>query len=111
MLLTPTAETIPLTTDRHQVIRVGQTRVTLQTVIAAFWEGATAEEIAQQYPALELADIYAVLAYYLRHRPAVDAYLQQMSAHAQTVKQKNETNFNPVGLRERLLARQVQPTK
>ena len=39
-----------------------------------FAEGATAEEIAQQHPTLALADIYAVLSYYLRRREEADAY-------------------------------------
>ena len=36
---------IPLKTDSEGVVRVGNTRITLDTVIAAFKEGATAEEI------------------------------------------------------------------
>lgn len=58
MLLVPTAEPIPLVADANGVIRVGRTRVTLDTVITAFLEGATAEEIREQYPSLQLSDIY-----------------------------------------------------
>jgi hypothetical protein len=50
MVLAPTTEIIPLTADAHGVLRIGHTRVTLDTVLAAFAEGATAEEIVQQYP-------------------------------------------------------------
>ncbi len=42
-----TIETLPLTTDPAGVIRVDQTRVTLDTIVAAFIEGATAEEVVQ----------------------------------------------------------------
>ena len=52
MVLVPTTEVIPLTVDAHGVLRVGNTRVTLDTVLAAFADGATAEEIVQQYPSL-----------------------------------------------------------
>lgn len=55
-------ERVPIQTDADGVIRVGGTRVTLDTVIAAFDAGATAEEIAQQYPSVALADIYLVIA-------------------------------------------------
>jgi uncharacterized protein (DUF433 family) len=48
----------------------------LDTVIQAFTDGATAEEIAQQYPSLSLADIYQVNGYYLRSPSDVEAYLQ-----------------------------------
>ena len=53
---------MPLQTDADGVIRVGGTRVTLETVVEAFQQGATAEEIVQQYPSLALAEVYAVLA-------------------------------------------------
>jgi len=49
MTLTITTETVPLVTDVDGVIRVGKTRVTLDTVISAFLDGATAEEITHQY--------------------------------------------------------------
>ena len=49
------AEPIPLEADGEGVVRVGGTRVTLDTVVAAFNEGATAEEIVYQYPSLDLA--------------------------------------------------------
>lgn len=89
------------------MIRVGETRVTLATVISAFKDGATAEEIAQQYPALELADIYAVIAYYLRQRAEVETYLQQHQEQADQIRRKNESRFDPSGVRERLLARRT----
>ena len=71
------AEPIPLEADGEGVVRVGGTRVTLDTVVAAFNEGATAEEIVYQYPSLDLADVYAVIAYYLQRRPEVEAYLRR----------------------------------
>ncbi|MDW8320124.1 MAG: DUF433 domain-containing protein [Armatimonadota bacterium] len=98
-------QTVPLTTDSDGVIRVGGTRVTLDTVISAFLDGATAEEIVYQYPALELADVYAVIAYYLRHRDEVDVYLQRRREQAKQVCAQNEARYDPAGVRERLLAR------
>ena len=98
-------EIIPLQTDADGVVRVGNTRVTLDTVIGAFLDGASAEEIVCHYPVLVLADIYAVIAYYLRHRSAVDAYLQQRKLQSENIRSQNETRFDPSGVRERLLAR------
>jgi hypothetical protein len=51
-----------------RVIRVKGTRVTLDTLIGAFKRGATPEEIVQGYTALSLAEVYAVITFYLRHR-------------------------------------------
>src|SRR5919109_103381 len=105
MALVVTAQPIPLTTDSDGVVRVGNTRVTLDTIVAAFREGATPETIAQQYPSLALADVYAVIGYYLNHRPEVHAYLQQREQDANRIRQENEARFDPDGVRERLLAR------
>ncbi len=102
LLLTPS---MPLRIDADGVVRVGRTRVTLDTVIAAFREGCTAEEIAEQYPSADLADVYATIAYYLRDRAAVEAYLTEREAFAKDVRRQNEARWSPFGLRERLLAR------
>lgn len=105
MVLQIASEPLPLKADPDGVVRVGGTRVTLDTVIAAFNEGATPEEIAQQYPSLQLADVYAVIGYYLHRRTEADAYLHQRREQAQQVRQQNEGRFTPAGIRERLLAR------
>ncbi len=99
-------EPVPLSVDDDGVVRVAGTRVTLDTVVMAFEQGATAEEIAQQYPSLHLADIYAVIGFYLRHRATVGAYLQSRQEQAQAVRAQNEGRTDPRGIRERLLARQ-----
>src|SRR5712691_4465722 len=97
MVLAPTTEIIPLTADAHGVLRIGNTRVTLDTVLAAFADGATAEEIVQQYPSLHLADVYSVIGYYLRHTADVDAYLHQRRAQREAIRQQSETRFDPQG--------------
>jgi uncharacterized protein (DUF433 family) len=105
MSLLVAAEPMPLATDADGVVRVGGTRVTLDTLVAAFQEGATAEAIAEQYPSLSLADVYTAIGYYLRHRAEVDAYLGRRRQQAAQVRQENEAKFNPVEIRDRLLAR------
>jgi uncharacterized protein (DUF433 family) len=107
MTLATTTEVIPIQVDANGVARVGGTRVTLDTVIAAFSEGATAEEIAQQYPSLNLADIYYVIGYYLRRPAEVEAYLRQRKTQADIVRKQNESRFDPQGVRDRLLARRA----
>jgi uncharacterized protein (DUF433 family) len=101
-------EPVPLAADRDGVMRVGGTRVTLDMVVAAFREGATAEEITQQYPSLQLADVYAVIGYYLRHQPEVDDYLRERRARGDEVRRSNEVWFDPAGVRDRLLARHTR---
>lgn len=102
---TETTERVPIHTDADGVIRVGGTRVTLDTVVAAFDAGATAEEFVQQYPSVALADVYSVIGYYLRHPSEVRAYVTQRQHQSAEVRQQNEQRFDPSGIRERLLAR------
>ena len=99
------AEPVPLKADADGVVRVGKTRVTLDSLVAAFEEGATAEEIVDQYPSLHLADVYAVVSYYLRRRADVEAYLSQRRQEANNIRKQNESRFGPSGVRDRLLAR------
>jgi uncharacterized protein (DUF433 family) len=105
MILTVVAERAPLNTDSEGVVRVGGTRVTLDTVVRAFQDGATPETIVDQYPSLDLGDVYLVLGYYLRHRDEVNSYLEQRRQSSAAVRRENEARFSPVGVRERLLAR------
>lgn len=102
-----TTEIAPLEVDATGVVRISGTRVTLETVIAAFKDGATAEEIVQQYPSLALADVYFVIGHYLRHSEEVDTYLLQRKAQADALRKQNETRFDPQGIRDRLLARRA----
>ena len=96
---------LPLKLDKTGIVRVGGTRVTLDTVVRAFVRGATAEEIAQQYPSLMLSDIYVTISYYLQNREVVEKYLEKRRKHAQAVKKENQKRFDQSGIRERLLAR------
>jgi uncharacterized protein (DUF433 family) len=102
-----TIDTIPLAMTADGVIRVSGTRVSLETLVAAFREGATPEEIAQQYPSLPLGDIYEVIGYYLRHPEEIEPYLTANAARAAETRAVNEARFDPAGIRERLLARRT----
>jgi uncharacterized protein (DUF433 family) len=105
MSLLVATEPMPLTTDADGVVRIGGTRVTLDTVVTAFRQGATAETMAEQYPSLSLADVYTALGYYLRHQAEVDAYLRRRLDQADQVRRENEARWTPIGIRDRLLAR------
>ena len=105
MSSTDATERVPIRTDADGVIRVGGTRVTLDTLVFAFNDGATPEEMAQQYPSVALVDVYSVITYYLRNQTEVCSYLEKRSEQAAQVRRNNEKRFNPSGIRDRLLAR------
>jgi uncharacterized protein (DUF433 family) len=95
----------PLRVDEDGVVRVGGTRVTLDTVVSAYLDGVSPEEIVDRYPSLSLAAVYGVISYYLHHRPQVDAYLREREQQAAAVRRENEARFDPRGVRERLMGR------
>ena len=108
MSLTPEAQPVPLQESEGGVIRVGGTRVTLDTVVTAFLIGSTPEEIVIGYPSLTLEDIYATIAYYLRNRAVVDAYLAERTSARTAAQAEVERRFDPTGVRARLLARKSE---
>jgi uncharacterized protein (DUF433 family) len=105
-----TIETIPMVTGADGAIRVSGTRVTLDSILLAFDDGATAEEIAEQYAAVPLADIYCLIGYCLRHAGEMEEYLGRRRRESLEVRQQNEARWRPDGVRERLLARRPNRT-
>ncbi len=99
---------VSLRTDADGTVRVGSTRVTLDTIVGAFSEGLTAEEIAQQYPAVSLSDVYAAIAFYLRHQDEVRACLSERKETSRRLQAEAETRSSPMGFRARLLARRPE---
>ena len=93
MALAAIQEAPPLITDDHGVVRVGGTRVTLDVVVHAYDAGASPEEIVQSFPTLKLPDVYATIAYLLRHRGEVDAYLAEQAAEAEAIRRTIEERY------------------
>lgn len=108
MTLTIALEPAPIEIDAHGVVRVAKTRITLDTVVTAFLEGCTAEEIGEQYTSLQLSDVYLVIGYYLRHRDEVHTYLAERQRQSALVRHEAEQRFDPIRIRDRLLARRNQ---
>jgi uncharacterized protein (DUF433 family) len=97
----------PLRNDLGGAVRVGPTRVTLDTVIGAYNDGLAPEEIVNHCPSLNLAEVYLTVGYYLQHRAAVDAYLEWRRLEAEELRKEIERRWDPTGVKERLLARRA----
>jgi uncharacterized protein (DUF433 family) len=95
MIKIPAALGVPLTTDEHEGIRVSGTRVTLDTLIGYYHQGQTPEDLHEGFPTVPLADLYAVVAYYLANRAEVDIYLQQREAEGERIQQEWEARYPP----------------
>lgn len=87
--------TVPLRTDEHGIIRVGNTRVTLEVILARYEQGNTPEAIHEGFPSVELTDIYAVIAYALAHEDEVQMYLEQRDAEIDKLQKTIEAEMSP----------------
>ena len=102
------AEPVPLISDADGDC-VSGTRITLDTVVSAFGDGATRRGDRAAASSLRLGDVYAILTFYIRRRPDIDVYVRQRRRDAESAREENESRFDPEGIRERLLARRVEP--
>ncbi len=98
------AEPPPLRADDGGVLRVGSSRVSLDLVVEQYENGMTPEGMVRAYDTLQLADVYAVIAYYLRHHGDVQAYLKRRGEETAALRAKIEAEQPRVG-RDELLAR------
>lgn len=104
--LTLEKETPPLRLEESGAVRVGNSRVLLELVIWAFQDGATPEVIVEQYPTLNLADVYSTVGYYLRHQEAINVYLASRDQQAKAIREKlAKVQPDSSQIRARLLAR------
>src|SRR3954454_11316654 len=81
----------PLRLDEGGAVRVGNSRVSLDLVVEQYENGMTPEDMVRAYDTLVLADVHAVIAYYLRHRDDVRSYLKQREEEAAVLRAKIET--------------------
>ena len=102
--MTIQAEAPPLKMDSDGTIRVGGTRVTLESVIELYKDGYTAERLGEAFLSLSLGDIHTVIGYYLRHRDEVEAYLQRQQREADDIRRQVEAMPGNPELRQRLQA-------
>ena len=103
------AEPPPLRVESG-AIRVGSGRISLDLVVEQYENGMTPEDMVRAYDTLELGDVYAAIAYYLRHRDEVRLYLELRKEEAETLRAKIEAE-RPRVSREELLARRQAKEK
>jgi uncharacterized protein (DUF433 family) len=95
---------VPLRLDEGGAVRIGRSRVTLDVLVEQYENGMSAEDLCRVYDSLELADVHAVIAYYLRHQEDVQAYLKRRKDEAESLRSQVEAG-RPAVSRQQLLAR------
>ena len=109
MSLSIQAIAVPLFEDEQGGLRVNGTRVLVERIVRAFEDGATPEEIVHRYDTLQLADVYAVLTWYLGHKAEVERYLRDRAEEATAIRRTIEAKQpDRAELRARLMARRAQ---
>ena len=109
MITLEKSQAMPWRLTEDGTIRIADSRVSLDSVLHHYKLGASAEQIAQKFPALDLADVYAAISYYLNHEEAVEEYLRQQEAKGDDVQKEMESTppyqEQSAQLRARLLSR------
>ena len=95
----------PITQTKEGTLLVTGSRVSLEVIVSDFNQGASAEEIALRYPLLSLADVYAVIAFYLRNQDEVETYVAAQADAAEAARVAHRVNETSKSLREKLLSR------
>lgn len=105
MGLATTTLSTPFSIDEQGVVRIGGSRVTLEQIVHAFDAGASAEEIVETYPSLDLGDVYATIAFIIKNREQVDTYIAENAAAGERAHEEWERRYSTSELRRRIRER------
>ena len=72
------------------LLRLQGTRITVNQIVVWYKQGYSPEEIADQYPQLALAQVYAALAYYHANIAEVEAALAAEQREAETLEREHD---------------------
>ena len=105
-LLVPQAP--PIREDLGGILRIGDTRVSLDSVVWAYNEGLSAEEIACRFPTISLDQAYGAISFYLGNKKQVDEYIRMREGEGDRVQAEMQRRFPIAEVRERILARHTK---
>ena len=91
--------------------RVAGSRVSLDSIVHAYWEGRLPEAIDADFPTLSLEKIHGAIAFYLGHRNEVDTYLEAQGVKWETLRAESETQHADLLKRIRAFAGKDQADK
>lgn len=96
MMTIETTQKVPLTLWKDGTIRVKGTRLLIDMIVSAHNRGICPEEIFESFPSdiYTVADIYSIIAYYLKNKSKVDKYLAQRESEAEKVWKTLEKDKN-----------------
>ena len=86
--------------------RIAGKRVSLDSIIHAYWQGRLPEAIVADFPALSLEQVHGAIAFYLKNRPEIDLYLTDQDRNWKEFQKKSESLHGPLLQRIRAAAKQ-----
>jgi uncharacterized protein (DUF433 family) len=98
-------QTAPLSLDSEGTIRLTGSRITFDTLVAAFKKGDTAGQIQDGFPSLSLSQIYGAIAWYLEHQAEAEDYLKERETEAEAIRQEIENQPGQAAFRETIRQR------
>lgn len=76
--------------------RIADSRVSLDSVVYAYWEGKSPEAIAEEFPTLSVEQVYGAVAFYLRNKQMIDDHLSQQNAQWQNLVTRSNSQHGPL---------------
>ena len=101
------ADRPPLRVDDGGAVRVGTSRVGLEVIVDQYENGMSPEELVRAYDTLQLSDVYAVVAWYLKYGDEVRTWLTAREEAANALRAKIESEHPPLAGAELMARRAV----
>ncbi len=76
--------------------RVAGSRVSLDSIVHAYWEGESPEAIVEDFPTLTAEQVYGAITFYLRNRKEIDGYLAGTEEKWKELKEESEAKLGPL---------------
>ena len=89
--------------------RVAGTRVSLDSIVHAYWGGRLPEAIVADFPSVSLEQVHGAIAFYLRNRAMIDQYLAEQDARWQQFQQDSASRHEALLQRVRAAPAQASP--
>ena len=102
---------VPLRYDDHGVIRVTGSRITLDVLVDCLEMGDTIDGIHEGFPSISLAQIDAIIRWYLDHKAEADEYIRIGKEEAEKIRREIESRPEYIAFRKRFWSRVEQMRK
>jgi len=76
--------------------RIAGTRVSLDSIVCAYWGGKGPEAIVEEFPTLTAEQTHGAIAFYLRHQSEIDTYLSRQAAKWREVQESSNLQHGPL---------------